>query len=142
MSRRGFSLLEMVIVLAITGGILALSAGSFLSLAPKYRLESAVWETRAALNRARVQALRDGVSYRVRFPAAGITTERYDPERKAWILWRRTVPEGVLVTANNAPVFTALGSVTGLATITAANAWGSYKLTVAITGRVKTARIP
>jgi prepilin-type N-terminal cleavage/methylation domain-containing protein len=138
--RRGFTLFETVVVLAIAGGILALSAGPFLNLAPKYRLESAVWEVRAALNRARGQALRDGVSYRVRFPAAGITTERYDPEEKTWTLWRRVAPAGVRVTANNAPVFTALGSVTGLATITAANGWGSYKLTVAITGRVKTAR--
>jgi hypothetical protein len=141
MRRPGFTLFETVFVLALAGLMLGLSAGSFLSLAPKYRLESAVWEVRAALNRARVQALRDGVSYRVRFLEAGISTERYDPEAKAWTLCRRVAPEGVRVSANNSPVYTALGSVTGLATIVASNRWGSYKLTLAITGRIKTTRV-
>ncbi len=140
MPRRGFTLIEAAVVLAIMGLIVGLAGGSLLSLAPKYRLESAVWEIRAALNRARAQALRDGVSYRVRFLEAGIATERYDPAGPAWILCRRVAPEGVRITANNAPVFTALGGVTGLATITAANAWGAYRLTMAITGRIKTSR--
>jgi prepilin-type N-terminal cleavage/methylation domain-containing protein len=138
----GFTLIETVVVLALAGGILGLGTGSLLSLVPKYRLESAVWEVRSALNRARWQALHEGVSFRVRFLSAGVTTERYDPESETWRLCRRLPIEGVRVTANNTPVFTALGSVTGLATITAVNNWGGYKLTLAITGRVKTARIP
>jgi prepilin-type N-terminal cleavage/methylation domain-containing protein len=139
--RAGFTLLETVIALALAGGILYLGTGSLLSLVPKYRLEIGVWEVRSALNRARWQALHEGVSFRVRFLPAGVTTERYDPESETWRLYRRQPVEGVRVTANNAPIFTAQGSVTGLATITAVNNWGGYKLTLAITGRVKTARI-
>jgi len=139
--RRGFTLIEAAVALAIAGLLLGLTAGSLLSLAPKYRLESAVWEARAALNRARAQALRDGVSCRVRFLDAGISTERYDRGEEAWIPCRFSVTEGARVTANNVPVFTALGAVTGLATITAANGWGVYKMTLAITGRIKTTRV-
>jgi Tfp pilus assembly protein FimT len=141
MPRPGFNLIEAAAAVAIVGLLIGLGSGSLLSLAPKYRLESAVWEARSALHRARVQALRDGFAYRVRFLDAGITTERYDPGGEAWILCRRTAPEGVRVTANNTPLFTALGAVTGLATITAANSWGAYKLTLAITGRIKTVRV-
>lgn len=141
MSRPGFTLIEAAATVAVVGLLIGLGSGSLLSLAPKYRLESGVWEVRAALHRARAQALRDGFSYRVRFLEAGISTERYDPGEEAWILCRRTAPEGVRITANNAPVFTALGAVTGLATITAANGWGAYKITLAITGRIKTVRV-
>ncbi|MCX6560737.1 MAG: hypothetical protein NTZ26_09485 [Candidatus Aminicenantes bacterium] len=140
--RPGFTLIETAFVLALAGGILCLGAGSLLSLVPKYRLESAVWEVRSTLNRARWQALHEGVSFRVRFLASGVTTERYDPESESWVLYRRRAIDGVRVSANNSPIFTALGAVTGLATITASNSWGVYKLTLAITGRVKTARIP
>jgi prepilin-type N-terminal cleavage/methylation domain-containing protein len=139
--RRGFSLIEAAAAVAIAALILGLAGGSLLSLGPKYRLEGAVWEVRAALTGARTMALRDGVSYRVRFLEAGISTERYDPARGDWILSRRSAPEGVRITANNVPVFTALGGVTGLATITAANGWGAAKLTLAITGRIKVVRI-
>lgn len=141
MPRSGFTLIEAAAAVALVGLLIGLGSGSLLSLAPKYRLESAVWEVRSALNRARAQALRDGFSYRVRFLEAGISTERYDPAGGAWVLCRRSAPEGVRVTANNAPVFTAFGAVTGLATITAANGWGAYKLTLAITGRIKTVRV-
>jgi type II secretory pathway pseudopilin PulG len=140
--RAGFSLIETVVVLSLAGGILYLGTGSLLSLVPKYRLETGVWEVRSALNRARWQAIHEGVSFRVRFLSAGMTTERYDPESETWRICRRQPIEGVRVAANNTPIFTAQGTVTGLATITAVNNWGGYKLTLAITGRVKTARIP
>ncbi len=140
-SRRGFTLIETAVALALAGTLAFLGTGSLLSLAPKYRLEAAVWEARAALNRARYRALHEGVSYRVRVLADGLALDRNDPDSGIWALAARTVCEGARLTANNAPIFTAQGSVTGLATITVGNSWGSYRLTLAITGRIKTARI-
>jgi type II secretory pathway pseudopilin PulG len=139
--RRGFTLLEAAVAVALTGTLAFMGAGSLLSLAPKYRLEAAVWEARAALNRARYRALHEGVSYRVRVLADGLALDRNDPDSGLWIPASRSVCDGVLLSANNAPIFTPLGSVTGLATITVGNNWGTYRLTVAITGRIKTARL-
>jgi prepilin-type N-terminal cleavage/methylation domain-containing protein len=99
--RPGFTLMETVVALALAGGILCLGTGSLLSLVPKYRLETGVWEVRSALNRARWQAIHEGVSFRVRFLPAGVTTERYDPESETWRICRRQPVEGVRVTANN-----------------------------------------
>jgi Tfp pilus assembly protein FimT len=137
----GFTLIEAVFVIALLGALVYAGAGSFMSLAPKYRLESAVWQIRSALNAARYKAMFEGNSVRVRFSPAGVDTEKYDPDKKAWLLVGRNSPEGVRVEANNSPVFTGQGTVTGLGTITVANEWGSYKLTLAITGRVKTTRV-
>lgn len=138
---RGFTLIEAVFVIALVGALVYAGAGSFLSLAPKYRLESAVWQVRSALNAARYKAVFEGNSVRVRFSPAGVATEKYDPDRKAWLPVSRKSSEGVRIEANNSPVFTGQGTVTGLATITVANEWGAYKLTLAITGRVKTTRV-
>ena len=139
--RRGFTLMEAAVVLALAGTLAFMGAGSLLSLAPKYRLEAAVWEARAALNRARYRALHEGVSYRVRILEDGLALDRHDPDAGAWIPASRSLCEGARLSANNAPIFTPLGSVTGLATITVGNGWGSYRLTLAITGRIKTTRI-
>ncbi len=140
-SRRGFTLLESAVAVALAGMLAFMGAGSLLSLAPKYRLEAAVWEARAVLNRARYRALHEGVAFRVRVLADGLALDRDDPDSGTWALAARTVCDGARLTANNAPIFTPQGSVTGLATITISNSWGAYKMTLAITGRIKTARI-
>lgn len=137
----GFTLIEAAVALALTGTLAFMGAGSLLSLAPKYRLEAAVWETRAALNRARYRALHEGVAYRVRVLADGLALDRDDPDSGTWVLAARTVCDGARLSANNSPIFTPLGSVTGLATITISNSWGAFRMTLAITGRIKTVRI-
>lgn len=139
--RPGFTLIEAAVALALAGTLAFMGAGSLLSLAPKYRLEAAVWAARAALNRARYRALHEGVSYRVRILEDGLALDRHDPDAGTWVQASRSLCEGVRLSANNTPIFTPLGSVTGLATITVGNGWGAYRLTLAITGRIKTARI-
>jgi hypothetical protein len=100
-----------------------------------------VGDVRAALNTARVKALIDGTSMRVRFLPDGFALESYDDAAEGWRQMARRGLEGVSVSANNTPIFTPEGTVTGLATITVTNRWGGYRVTLAITGRVKTARI-
>jgi prepilin-type N-terminal cleavage/methylation domain-containing protein len=138
--RSGFTLIEAVSALAILAVLVYLAAGSFLNLAPKYRLEKAVWEVVAALNGARAKAIFESADFRVKFGSSGYRVEKKDETTQAWIPDRQASLEGVATAANNTPVFTPEGSVTGLATITVTNAWGGYKITLAITGRIKTAR--
>ena len=138
--RPGVTLLEVVFVLSLLGFLVYLGAGSFMALAPKYKLENAVREIRTALNFARYKAVLGNCSVRVRFGASGWDMDCYDAKTKSWRLWRREIPAGVRIDANNTPIFTAAGTVSGLATIVVTNGWGSYKLTLAITGRVKTTR--
>jgi len=140
-TRLGFTLFEAVVSIALLSALVYLGSVSFLKMAPRFSLEKAVWEVRSALNSVRYRALYEGVSYRVRFSGSSYSIERYDESAKAWALASRTVLENVSIAANNAPVFTAEGTVTGLATITISNSWGEYRLTLAITGRIKTARI-
>ena len=139
--RKGFTLLETAIALAVTAILLYVAGMSLRNLIPKYRLEKSVWEAGTALHAAKAKALYKGRSHRVRFGADGTAVESYDEARKAWVLEERHAADGVTIVANNAPVFGPDGAVSGLATILISNRWGSYKITLAITGRIKTTKL-
>ena len=137
MRKNGFSLLESVIVIALLGIIIGAGAGSVQGLASKNHLEKAVWEARARLSQARIRSIWEGATYRVRFAAEGTFLERYDEPTKTWVIRQSGLLEGVSIDANNTPVFHPTGTVSNLATILISNSRGRYKVTLAISGRVK-----
>ena len=138
---KGFTLVEVALSLSILAMLIVLASTTFLNLVPKYELEKAVWEVRSALNAARYRALFEGISFRFRLHPNSYSVEKYEDGLKGWTLVEKHLLDDVSIEANNAPVFTPEGTVTGLATIYIANTWGRYKITLAITGRIKTAKI-
>jgi Tfp pilus assembly protein FimT len=138
--RSGFTLIEAVLTLALVGLFTFGGAYTVQRLVPKLHLQSGIWEVTSGLNQARFRAIMSGVAVRVRFVASGFVFERYDEAAGSWQTSHTVILPGVLVRANNDPVFHPQGTVSDLASITVSNARGSYKITVAITGRVKTIR--
>ena len=141
MRSRGFTLVETVMVLAMAGLLVYGGAVTFHGFVPKLRLQAAVWEVQSSLNQARFKAIWRGTPFRVRFVPGGIRVEAYDGESGVWRLDRSGIFEGVEVAANNDPAFYPEGTVSNLATITVANSRGAYKITIAISGRVKTVKV-
>ncbi len=141
MRSRGFTLIETVMVLALAGLLIYGGAVTFRGLTPKLRLQAGVWEVRSSLNQARFKAIWRGTPYRVAFVPGGYRIESYDEETGAWRLDRSGAFEGVEVRSTNDPAFHPVGTVTNLATITIANSRGAYRITVAITGRIKTVKV-
>jgi len=139
--RRGFTLVETVMVLALAGLLVLGSTHVVQRLVPKLRLRAGIWEVTSALSQARFRAVMAGEPVRVRFLPSGFVLERYDAGASVWRVVRTAVLEGLAVRANNAPVFHPQGTVSDLATILLSNSRGSYRITVAITGRIRTARI-
>ncbi|MCX6568845.1 MAG: prepilin-type N-terminal cleavage/methylation domain-containing protein [Candidatus Aminicenantes bacterium] len=140
-ARRGFTLVEVVLALALTGLFAYGGVYSFQRIVPKFQLQSGIWEVTSGLNQARFRAIMSGEPVRVRFVPSGFVFERYDEASKIWRTARTASLPGVAVQANNSPVFHPQGTVSDLASITVSNAQGTYKITIAITGRVRTARI-
>jgi prepilin-type N-terminal cleavage/methylation domain-containing protein len=136
-SKNGFTLLESVVVLAILAIVIGAGVSSVSGLAPKYHLEKAVWEARAKLSQARIRSLWEGIDYRVRFSSCGYFLEIYDEASKSWVARQSGGLEGVKLEANNSPIFHPTGTVSNLATIIVSNARGKYRITLAISGRVK-----
>ncbi len=138
--RPGFTLIEAVLALAIAGFLVYGGATAIGRLGPRLDLRSGAWQITSGLQQARFRAILSGEPIRVRFAASGLFLERYDGGSGTWRPARAILLPGVSVQANNAPVFLPQGTVSGLATITVSNAQGSYRITVAITGRIRTVR--
>lgn len=137
MSERGFSLLETSIALFILAVVTSLLSHAFLNLPPKYKLLKAVREINSSLNYARYKALFEGIKIRVRFNAHGMILERFEENENQWTFHKESLIEGVTIQANNSPIFHSRGTVSNLASIYVSNSSGKYKITLAITGRIK-----
>ena len=141
MDKKGFTLVEAVIVLALVSLLILAGSGSISGLAPRYQLQRAVWEVRSRLNQARIRSVWEGVSVRVRLSSGAIALEQYDETGKTWRTLQTDFLEGVRIEANNSPIFHPTGTVTGLATILVSNSRGAYRITLAISGRIKVVKI-
>jgi len=139
--KKGFSLIEALLSLTIMGFIVYSGAISFLNLIPKYRLQSAIWEINSCLNVARYRSIVNGMKIRLKFNASNYTIEVYDDHTKEWKLEKKHFLEGVFIKANNTPIFHPLGTVSNLASIYVFNSWGKYKVTIAISGRIKVTKL-
>jgi prepilin-type N-terminal cleavage/methylation domain-containing protein len=141
LSKPGFTLIEAVLVLALVS-ILALGgAASASRSADRLQLERGVWEIRMRLNQTRIRSIWEGAPARLRIDRNGYSQETYDEETKTWKPAELGRWEGVAVEANNTPVYQPTGSVTGMATIIVSNSRGAYRITLAITGRIKATKI-
>ena len=140
MRDRGFTLVETVMVLALAGLLVYGGAVTFRGYVPKLRLEAGVWEVRSSLNQARFKAIWRGTPFRVRFVPGGYRIESYDGAAGAWRLDRTGAFEGVEVRSTNDPAFYPEGTVSNMATVSVANSRGAYRITVAISGRIKTVK--
>lgn len=135
--KNGFTLIEVVISIFIIGILVGLVSFSFARQIPKYRLLQGVREIHSRMNQARYQAIFSGTKMRINIDHSGYRLEKYDQDRKEWLSGPKHVLEGITIEANNSPTFHPAGTVSNLATIRIYNSWGAYKITLAISGRIK-----
>lgn len=141
LTNKGFSLLEVVVSIAILGFIISILSYSFTHQAPKYQLKKATWEIYSRLNYARYKAIYRGKKYRIDFESNSTILEKFDEFNEKWETEQRSFIDGVTISANNAPIFHPKGTVSNLASITITNSSGKYKITIAISGRIKVTQI-
>ena len=141
LNKKGFSLVEILIASFLVAIIIGVASTSFLNLAPKYRLKSAVREINSRLNYARYKSIFYGVKVRIKFERQSYAIETYDEEKNEWRRERKYFLDGVTLQANNSPTFHPIGTVSNLASIYITNSWGKYKITLAISGRIKVAKL-
>jgi len=140
-NRPGFSLMEALITVSLLSMLTVFGSLSFQHAAPRIRLHNATWEVNARLNWVRYKAIYSGKKIKMVFEPDRYTVFAFDPAQNSWHPIQAHILEGVVVSANNSPIFHPGGTVSNLATILIRNSSGGYKITLAISGRIKLMKI-
>jgi len=134
---KGFSLLETILSLFLIGILIGLSSLSFMDKPPKYKLKKAVWEINSRMNLARYKAIFENAKFRIKFSDSGYQMEKYNTEKKTWVMEMKKTLDGVTIKATNNPIFHPFGTVSNLASIYISNEAGKFRISLAISGRIK-----
>jgi Tfp pilus assembly protein FimT len=138
---KGFTLIENLVMVSVLSVLLILVIPFQARVRNRYNLEMAVWQIHSEINHLKYQAVKDSVPYRFCIFSRGYIIEKYDASSSGWKKVDQKTLSGLWLEANNSPVFYPEGTVSNLATITIANSAGKYRLTVAISGRIKIIRL-
>ncbi len=138
----GFTLVEVMVVVAIVGIITSIAVAGYLSWKPGYVFRGAVSQVRGDLNRAKMRAVETRRQCRVVFTANGYTIE--DGNRtmnsNAWTTWRTRdfsdYPQISLSNITGNPVFSPRGTASQQSLRVNHPSAGSADIAVNITGRI------
>ena len=143
--QKGFTLIELMIVISISAILLAMAVLGYLAVVPTYRLKAAVSLVRGDLYAAKIRAVKNNRQYKVVFGTNTYQIQRGTSGSGTFTLdaieTSRTFSEYPGVTVKTAatvdPVFSPRGTATVCA-ITLQNAKGDEKaLSISVAGRIK-----
>ena len=137
----GFSLIEILMVILLLSVLIFMGAGSMFRQSPRHSLERAIRQVSATISWARYKSIFDERKYRISFSDDALDFEKYDMSEGKWVRTLSCYLDRVNLSANNKPIFHPAGTVSNLVTIIVSNSAGSYKITLAITGRIKTVKL-
>lgn len=130
----GFTLYEMMTVIAVIAVITGISLFNYLSWVPGIRLNAAARQVMSDLTAARMSSIKENASVAVSL----VNNHAYEiavGDRPATIKDFRPDYPGVVINFTTV-IFTSRGT-TSPKTLTLQNSYGIKKITVAITGRIK-----
>lgn len=142
----GFTLIEVLIAIAIVGIISAVAVPVLQNLLPIYRLNSAAGALVSDLQYAKMKAVSQKRNIKVLF---NIENNSYKMQYKDHSIWtdltgaseRNLSNAGIcLAAASNNPVFSARGMVSPTATVQIRNSNGTREIKVSLCGRIKVVR--
>ncbi len=140
----GFTLIELIIIIAIVGALTAIAVPNFMTYQSNFRLRGALSSLRGDLVGARMLAIKRFVQYRVVFTAGGYTIQRGNLSTGSTSYTTEVTRnfaddyQGVTATATANPVFSPKGTVTPApVTITLQGGQRTQTITIFIAGKIK-----
>ncbi len=144
-ANRGYTLMELVIVMSMVIMVALLSQKWLTSQLPKWRLNGATRQVVSDFMGAKMQAVTQGNKHRVNFLDDHQYTILDDdngngkPDPGELFVTRDIQKDymDITLTSTNNPIFHPRGTASNLGTVTLKNSAGSKSISVGITGRVK-----
>lgn len=139
---KGFTMIELIVTLAVLAILIGIAIPSYNSLMPRYRLSGAARQVATDLMKARMQAVKLSTNVTVTFNG---TTDSYTISNTSSggsyneTFNIKTRYSGVELSSTGTPEFHPRGTLTNanLVTVTLANSSGIKQVVVNIAGRVK-----
>ena len=134
-------MIESLVALFILGIFLTAAALPFVKTSAKFCLIKAVREIHSRLNYARYKSIYQGTKVRLRVESDSYLIEIWDQTLGIWSPEPKRYLKDAALEANNTPTFHPVGTVSNLCTIHVKNSWGYYRISLAISGRIKVTRV-
>ena len=129
-----FSLIEIVVALAILGIMAAIALPSWNRLVPSYQLDGSVRQVQSELHHIKMRAVAESISFQLAFTAGA---SRYAIQRDLKTLTNKPLPEGIVITKAGSISFSPRGTA-GANRVILRNQVGQCKqVVVSATGRVR-----
>jgi type IV fimbrial biogenesis protein FimT len=106
----GFSLLELVVALALLGVIAAIALPNWSRLVPSYRLNSSARQVQSELHHLKMRAVAENVSFQLAY-LQGASAYTVQKELKSMVT--KPLPEGVIITKAGTVSFSPRGTAAG-----------------------------
>jgi Tfp pilus assembly protein FimT len=146
-NRAGFSLAELVVILAVIGALFSLSIPAFLNYYQTAQVRGAAADVAAYVNQGRQLAIQLNCSVAVQITTTGISYIRQANCQNpgTWTgagtdsAGNIPAPDGITFATSATPVFTNLGAAAPAATLTVTHGTSSLSVLVSASGRVTVA---
>jgi prepilin-type N-terminal cleavage/methylation domain-containing protein len=133
--KNGFSIIELVVVLALMAGISAIALPRWTSLLPNYALNNSIRQVQSELHHIKMRAAAENVSFQLAYLQDAVS---YTIQRDATALATKPLADGTTITKEGSISFSPRGTASANR-IRLRNLNGSCKqIVVSPTGRVRT----
>ena len=136
-ARHGFSVLELVVALALAGILAAIALPGWSRLLPAYQLDGSVRQVQSELHSIKMRAVSENTAFQLAYLA---DASQYTIHSDGKVLAAKPLPEGIVITKAGAISFSPRGTADANRVRLRSSTGLCKQVVVSATGRVRTCK--